>query len=102
MKAKELEIFSEATNSPVVRMPSRRFPGVLIQGDSLSVLFDEAMTIVEALSESKDSEAFVTALEMAERLEAHLLHYEDTLKSHGIDFPYVRDPARSTSKHRHR
>jgi len=102
MEVKELEVFSEKTNSSIVRMSSRRFPGVVIQGDSLYTFFFEAMALVEALANCEDEETFLTALEMAERLETHLLHYEETLQHHGISLPYFRDPARSPLKYAHR
>ncbi len=38
MRTIEVEIFSETTNSPVIKMPNRKFPGVVIQGDSLWIL----------------------------------------------------------------
>jgi hypothetical protein len=84
MERKELDVYSEAGNSSIVRMPSRRFPGVVIQGDSLASLFAEAMTLVEKLENSDDEEIFLTSLEIAERLEGHLLYYEATLQGHGI------------------
>jgi hypothetical protein len=99
METKELEVYSEATNSSIVRMPGRRIPGVVIQGDSLSAFFSEAMALVEALADSEDEEIFLVALETAERLEVHLLHYEHVLRAHGIELPYVRDPARSPSQY---
>lgn len=102
MEQKNLEVFSEATNSGIVRMPGRKFPGVVIQGDSLSILFEEALCAVEALADSKDEEAFLTALGMAEKLEQHLRGYETALTAEGINLPYNRDPARSTSKYAHR
>jgi hypothetical protein len=102
METKELDVYSEAGNSSIVRMPSRRFPGVVIQGDSLASLFAEAMTLVEKLESSDDEETFLTALEMAERLEGHILHYEATLQSHGMAMPYVRDPLRTSSKYAQR
>jgi hypothetical protein len=99
METKELEVYSEATNSSIVRMPSRRFPGVVIQGDSLSIFFHEAMALVEALADSEDEETFLMALESAEKLEEHLLHYEHVLRAHGIELPYIRDPTRSASQY---
>lgn len=35
MKRIEADILTDGGNDAVVRMPGRRFPGVLIQGDSL-------------------------------------------------------------------
>jgi len=98
MRVEKVEVYSHATNSAIIRMPERKFPGVLIQGDSLSILFAETMELVEALATSKDEEAFFTALFMAERLESHLLGYEETLVRNGIKLPYHRDPAVTTKK----
>jgi len=100
MTTKQLEVYSEACNSGIVRMPGRRFPGVVIQGDSLSGLFDHAMTVVEHLSNSTDKEAFEWALYLAESLEGHLINYEQTLKKHKIELPFLRDPNRNTKKYR--
>ena len=102
MEIKEIEVFSDATNTSIVRMPNRGFPGVVIHGDSLSIFFDQTMTLVEKLANFEDEEVFLTALEMAERIEAHLLHYEETLQADGITLPYVRDLKRSPSKYAHR
>ena len=102
MERKELEVFSKATNTAIIRAPGRKFPGVLIQGDALSNFFSDAMVLVEALSDSKDEELFFTALSMAERLEGHLLHYEQVLGEQGIQLPYFRDMGRTTKKYEHR
>ncbi len=45
MHTESVEIYSDATNSAVMRHPGRRFPGVLVQGDtlhSMCVAADEA------------------------------------------------------------
>jgi hypothetical protein len=39
MTKMEIEVYSEATNQAVVQMPGRQFPGSVIQGDSLSILY---------------------------------------------------------------
>ncbi|MFD9220210.1 DUF6959 family protein [Streptomyces sp. NPDC060064] len=43
------ELFTEGGNDAMVRLPGRRFPGVLIQGDSLSILRSDLAEAVEAL-----------------------------------------------------
>jgi hypothetical protein len=53
-RAAQLELWSGQVNSAVVRVPGRRFPGVVIQGDSLSILFDLAMYVTEHLPASAD------------------------------------------------
>ena len=42
MRIEEVEIFSDKTNSAVMRHPDRAFPGVLLQGDSLYILCKQA------------------------------------------------------------
>jgi len=98
MQKLELEVYSPATNSAVVRMTGRRFPGVLLQGDSLSILLSGLMTALEGAEGKVDEETFLTLLEQAQTLEEHLLHYEATLQEHGIDLPYVPDQ-RSTMRY---
>jgi hypothetical protein len=38
----EVELVTDGGNNAVVRMPARSFPGVLIQGDTLSTLWETA------------------------------------------------------------
>ena len=38
MHVESVEIYSDATNAAVMRHPGRRFPGMLIQGDTLHSL----------------------------------------------------------------
>lgn len=96
MKTEHIEVYSHASNCCIVRMPERKFPGVVIQGDSLSNLFDRAIDLIELLEGKTDEETFLSALELAQSLEGHLLHYEETLRQHGIGLPYTRDTSKST------
>jgi hypothetical protein len=93
-RATELEVWSTQVNSSVVRVPGRRFPGVVIQGDSLSILFDLSMDLVDGFSKTADSELTSAAEELAEKLFAHVKSYESVLEARGVALPYVRDPKR--------
>ena len=93
-RAVDLELWSPATNSAVVRVPGRRFPGVVIQGDSLSILFDLAMYLAERLPEASDEELRGAADDLAEKLFAHVKNYETVLQARGLSLPYTRDPRR--------
>jgi Family of unknown function (DUF6959) len=44
MQRVEVELFTDPGNNAVVRLGGRRFPGVLIQGDTLSILWQQAVT----------------------------------------------------------
>ncbi|MFD3615978.1 DUF6959 family protein [Streptomyces sp. NPDC058676] len=60
MERIEAELFTHGGDDAVVRMPGRRFPGVLVQGDSLHILRSDVAEVVEAcerrdLDEARDS-----------------------------------------------
>ncbi len=77
-------------------MPERKYPGVVIQGDSLSILFDSALDLVKQLEGKVDEESFLGALELAESLEAHLDNYIDTLEHNEIELPFPNGKQGST------
>jgi hypothetical protein len=82
----ELDVFSEASNQAIVRMPGRRFPGVVIQGDTLSGLVLDAKNILRELRAG--NEPIQDARYLVERLTEYLDHYERTLAAHDIPLPY--------------
>jgi hypothetical protein len=41
-----VECFTEQGNNAVIRMPNRKYPGVLIQGDTLKNLLDMAESLL--------------------------------------------------------
>ena len=90
MKIEQIEIYSDASNLAVMRHPGRKFPGSLIQGDSLSVLVKEARELHEALKLSGDNDLVALAEMHREKLEDRLAVYEKALLEHGISLPYTR------------
>lgn len=92
MEKMELEVYSQATNQAIVRMPTRRFPGLVIQGDSMSVLADRAERIYERAKASMDAELIAEARRLKDALNGLLLHYEIVLGEHDIQLPYSRQP----------
>ena len=83
MELKEIEVYSEASNVAVVNV-GRAYPGSVIQGDSLYILHRQIMDIVEHLSSDPEHDMFYEALDMAEKLEGRLLHYNEVCAAHGI------------------
>jgi hypothetical protein len=71
----------------VLRMPGRRFPGVVMQGDTLSTLVSDAKEIVAELRVG--NVPLDNAQYLADQLTAVLDHYARTLASAGIELPYV-------------
>ena len=80
----EVEVFDDAINSPIVRMPGRKFPGVVVQGDSLHMLWTYARDISKDVAGSAGSDA----KELLDRLSELIAVYERALKAHGMRLPY--------------
>ncbi len=90
MKIISTELLAQDGNCAVIRLPERRFPGVLIQGDSLSRLVEQMRSIHEQVRSLGKSELSEDVGEVRELLESVLQHYELTLNAHEIDLPYTR------------
>lgn len=87
-KSAEVEVFSEDVNYVVLRYPSRKYPGSLIQGDSLYSMTFAAETCV-ALLEQREYDDLQTELnELAELLRGRLEHYKSTLLNSSIALPF--------------
>ena len=83
------EILSHVSNSAIVRLPGRQFPGVVVQGDTLSKLFDGARYMLLEFKRLRDEERYYEALMLAEQLQGQLLHYEAVLAQRGMCLPYA-------------
>jgi len=91
MEKIELEVFSQAVNHGIVKMPERRFPGVVIQGDSLQVLYRNAKGILNSVNKiTTDSDLIGEIKILVDDLEARVVHYERILEIHNIELPYVK------------
>lgn len=92
MKTVEIELYSEASNNAIVRVPGRSFPGVVIQGDSLSILHENAKTLSLRVQQLgvQDEELLYAAQELQGQLLDRLLHDQKTLAAHDISLPYTR------------
>jgi hypothetical protein len=93
----ELEIYSHASNAAIVRMPGRKFPGVVVQGDSLRIMLGLAEDIWAAIGPA-DSDLSASAEMLRDQLHGLLTHYEAVMAEHRLPLPYSRhnavDPAR--------
>ena len=90
VELKQIEIYSETSNLAIVRMPGRRFPGCVIQGDSLSNLLRDANVILERAKALGDAELIDFTDDLVTAISGRLDHYETVLQAHGIDLPYVK------------
>jgi len=90
MRVEPIEIYSDASNYAVLRQPGRRFPGTLVQGDSLHVLCRMADTACLLISHSAPGYAEMNDLRNA--LWERLNHYKTVLNEHGIPLPFDDQP----------
>jgi hypothetical protein len=88
MERVEAELFTDGGNDAVVRLPGRRFPGVLLQGDSLHIPRSDLAEVVEACERGEVAEARESAGLLLVGLDALLTRYADALEEHGISRPY--------------
>lgn len=88
MERVEVELFTDGSNNAVVRMPGRNFPGVLIQGDGLSIIRSAVAEIRDACRTQGASEALELAEFLLEDLDAIMLRYTDALERHGLRKPF--------------
>ena len=86
----EVEVLSNAVNAVVLRLPERRFPGIVIQGDSLKILADSAREVA-MLSQDAGNQAIDEAIaEVVRTLDAYLRVYETALANENCELPYGR------------
>jgi len=90
MKQIEIEILSDTINCPVVSVPGRKYPGVVIQGDSLAILYGLAVEIEMQTASIHDEEIAATIDHLKRKLSAYVEEYETTMKAHGRDLPYSK------------
>ncbi|HSX59092.1 MAG TPA: hypothetical protein VLF18_02725 [Tahibacter sp.] len=90
MKLVEFEIYSEASNCAVVRVPGRPFPDCVVQGDSLSSLFADSKELSLRLQELGVTDENVLSLAQAlqEQLLDRLVHYQRVMAVEGLALPY--------------
>ena len=89
MERIEVELFSHRGNNAVVKTPGRRFPSVLIQGDSLLNLRHEVARVVEACTRGNVDEARRERAVLAD-LDALLEDYSTALRNQNIPLPFLQ------------
>lgn len=89
MRTESVEIYSDATNAAVMRHPGRRFPGVLIQGDTLFILSETARELCDAARGKLSDDDYIGLSDLRDRLRGLVDHYKQVLGEHGWALPFV-------------
>ena len=92
MHKETVEIYSDATNQAVMRHPARKFPGVLIQGDSLHALCVKADTVCSEGRDALSPDGYSEMNSIRNALWEMLNHYAAVLGEHDIPVPYSNKP----------
>src|SRR3954462_6186075 len=88
MPPETAQILSHIPNSGIVQLPGRQFSGIVMQGDTLSNLFDGLRLLLREFKARREEEHYFETLMIAEQLQSQLVHYEETLTKLGMGFPY--------------
>jgi hypothetical protein len=87
----EVEILDRTTNATVVRLPWRRFPGIVVQGDTLNGRRADLREAIDSLR-AQDAASALNAREGIDEWLGDLLsRYEAALGAAGLDLPYAKD-----------
>ncbi|WP_437485245.1 hypothetical protein WME75_00360 [Sorangium sp. So ce1014] len=90
MKRVELDVVTEMTNAAIMRMHGRKFPGIVLQGDSLNYLRVLAADVKKRLAGINDEELIDSVRELESLLQGYTRAYETALEGEGIDLPYPK------------
>jgi len=88
MSTDAAQVLSHIPNGAIVQLSGRRFPGIVIQGDTLASMFDAAKHLLGEFKRLRDEERYFETLMFVEHLQGQLLHYEETLERMGMQLPY--------------
>ena len=95
MQYMELEVYSQSIDRAIIKMPSQSFPGLLLQGETLSSLLKLAKTTNEKSQLTTDAELIETSGELLESIQKLVSHFESTLNRHNHPLPYSTVPTKA-------
>lgn len=92
MRRETVDVYADDSNYAVVSTPGRKYPGCVIQGDSLRILLGLAQDLVQHVQSGLPlDEQFLGSLqELHNNLLERLLHYQEVLQRNSIELPYSK------------
>jgi hypothetical protein len=88
MRIEPVEIFSDQTNAAILRHPGRKFPGLLLQGDTLHRMCQRADDACASARGLIAPEALNELNDLRNHLQSLLTHYKSVLSQHDISLPF--------------
>jgi len=89
MKSMQVDVLSEVSNCPVVQMPGRRYPGIVIQGDTLRTLLADVEDVAVLCGDVGKPELSDAVTGIKEALIGYVRVYEEAMKEAGRSLPYA-------------
>ena len=83
-------LLSSATNYAVVRLPGRKFPGIVVQGDSAHNLLAQVSTIQKLAGKYADEDLDAEIESLRDLPSEAVSHCEMVCSRQGIELPYSK------------
>lgn len=90
MNLVSVELLGKSSNAVVVRLPGRKHPGIVLQGDSLHAAEATVTRALEALRSGETREAIGEMDALRATLRALRRAYEQALAENDLPLPYVK------------
>ena len=84
----EFEVYGQDVNAAVIKMPSRKYPGILVQGDSLHNMLTLIKAAEAALAAGNSEEAKDVLQEVREVISGYEVAYTNALAEHRVPPPF--------------
>jgi hypothetical protein len=84
----DVKLLSRPANFAVVQLPGRKFPGVVVQGDTLHSLVKRVDELLQLLRSGEVDELSAGLSDIKEQLTEAMTHYEGVCADRGIGLPY--------------
>jgi hypothetical protein len=86
--SEDVRLLARRGNIAVMQLPDRRYPGVMMQGDTFFILKRDVERLLQLLTESHSKERREEIEEMHETLDRIMGFYEEVCERNGIQLPY--------------
>ncbi len=82
------DIIATSGNISIVKLTERHFPGILIQGDTMNVLFGDIQEMLEEIQSDNIETGTEIAIDIEQKIRDWILFYQITLKNNGYEIPF--------------
>src|SRR5947208_396866 len=84
----EVHLLATQGDCSLVQLDGRRFPGLLVQADSLKIFLEVLEEMIDLLSVRNLDDAEFAARDAINRTKAWISAYEEMMSERGLNLPY--------------